>query len=132
VHPQQVVTSGSITLQHSASKVHVGLPYVSDMETLEINSPNGNILDKTKLINGVGLLVENTVTVWAGPDADNLREYKARSTEAYGAPTALHDGLIEIDTIATWSKQGRVFIRNSSPLPVSILAVIPDVTAGGR
>ncbi len=132
VHPQRTVSSGSITLNRAYSKVHVGLPFTSDIETLEVNAPNGNILDRAKIINSVGMIVEDTVTVWAGPDADNLREYKARSTEAYGAPTALHDGLIEIDTIATWSKQGRVFIRNSSPLPVSILAVIPDVTAGGR
>jgi len=132
VHPQRTVSSGSITLDRAYSKVHVGLPFTSDIETLEVNAPNGNILDRAKIINSVGMIVEDTVTVWAGPDADNLREYKARSTEAYGAPTALHDGLIEIDTIATWSKQGRVFIRNSSPLPVSILAVIPDVTAGGR
>lgn len=132
IHPQCVVTSGSITLNRAYSTVHVGLPIVSDLETLEVNASQGNILDKTKLINSVGLLVENTVTVWAGSDADHLYEYKGRSTEAYGAPTSLKDGLLEIPITTNWSKQGRVFIRNSSPLPVSILAVIPDVTAGGR
>lgn len=132
VHPQQVVTSGSITLQHSASKVHVGLPYVSDMETLEINSSGSNLLDRAKLINHVGLMVEDTVTVFAGPDATHLHEYKGRSVEVYGAPNALKDGLMEIPISASWSKQGRVFVRNSDPLPISILAVIPDVTGGGR
>ena len=132
VHPQRTVSSGSITLNRAYSTVHIGLPYISDMETLEVNASGGNILDRSKLINSVGLIVEDTVTVLAGPDADHLHEYKGRSTEVYGAPSSLKDGLLEIPITATWSKQGRVFVRNTNPLPVSILAIIPDVTTGGR
>ena len=34
VHPQKVVSSGSITLDRAASVVHLGLPYESDLNTL--------------------------------------------------------------------------------------------------
>jgi hypothetical protein len=125
VAPPQVVTSGAITLSHSASVVHVGLPYDSDIETLEINASGGNILD-------VGLIVQDTVTVFCGPDADHLHEYKGRAVETYGEANQMKSGLMEVPIAAMWSKQGRVFIRNSDPLPVSILAVIPDITMGGK
>lgn len=132
VVPQQVVTSGAITLPHSASVVHVGLPFVSDMETLELNEAGGKLLDRAKLINSVGLIVQDSVTVFAGPDTDHLHEYKGRSTELYGEANQMKSGLMEIPISATWSKQGRIVVRNSDPLPVTILAVMPDVTLGGK
>lgn len=130
--PQQIVTSGAVTLAHAASVVHIGLPYTSDLETLEVNVSGNNLLDRAKLITSVGLLVEDTASVWVGPDEDHLYEHKGRTVTNYGDAVNLMTGLVEVPTAATWSKQGRVFVRNSDPLPSSILAIIPDVTTGGK
>ena len=66
-----------------------------------------------------------------GPDTSHLSEYKQRKTENYDAPADLKSGLLDIRIAATWSKDGHVVVRQDSPLPVSILAIIPEVSTGG-
>jgi hypothetical protein len=129
--PQQVVTSGTVTLPQAAGVVHIGLPITADFETLDISVAGQNLRDKQKLINHVSLIVEESTGIWCGPDADHLTEYKQRSTENYDQSTGLANEIIDLRIQATWNKQGRVFVRQAKPLPVTILAVIPEVTAGG-
>lgn len=131
VHPQRVVTAGAITLDRTASKVHVGLPYVSDFETLPIASAQADIRDKKKIINHVSLIVENSRGIWAGPDADHLVEAKREAFTAYTDTKLQTTGLLDLRIQATWNKNGNVFTRQVDPLPMSILNVIPEVTYGG-
>jgi hypothetical protein len=119
--PQTVVISGQVTLQQAATKVHIGLPIQADFETLEIKE-----LDKKKIINFVSLIVNQSTGIMAGPDPDHLMAVKATNQ-----PNSV-TGETEVSIPATWSKSGRIFVRQDNPLPVSILAVIPDVTLGGR
>lgn len=131
VHPQQVVTSGTVTLQYCASVVHIGLPYTADMKTLPLSVQGQQIRDKQKLIAKVKMICEESVGVFAGPDANHLMEYKQRSTENYDEAIAPATGMFEVSTIAEWNENGVVMIRQSDPLPLTVLAIIPDVTIGG-
>lgn len=132
VHPQATVSAGSINLQYAAVVVHAGLPITADIETLAITIQNQEtILDKKKLITALRLLVENTRGLQIGPDAAHLNEIKQRATEHYDQPTTAATGIIEERIPATWSKDGRVFIRQDDPLPATVLGVIPDATIGG-
>lgn len=128
---QQVVESGTVTLDRAYGRVHIGLPYDCDFETLPLSVQGQNIRDKMKVIPKVTLLCEESRGVFAGPDANNLFEYKQRATETYDEAITPATGLFEINTAATWDKNGVVFVRQSDPLPLTILAVIPDVTLGG-
>jgi len=129
--PQQVVTGGAVTLEYPAAVVHIGLPIEADFETLDITAAGQNLRDKQKIINHVSLIVEEAANIWVGPDADHLTEYKQRSTESYDESTRLASGNIDLRIQATWNKNGRLFIRQSKPLPLTILAVIPEVSVGG-
>jgi len=132
VHPQRTVSTGSIELQYAAVVVHVGLPITADVETLGITIQNQEtILDKKKLITALRLMVENTRGLEVGPDPDHLLEIKQRSTENYDEPTAATTGMMETAIPAAWSKDGRCFIRQSDPLPATILGIIPDAIVGG-
>ena len=126
-----VVVNGTVTLPNPAGVVHIGLPIESDIETLDITSAQNNMRDKQKLINHVSLIVEESTGIWCGPDAAHLTEYKQRSTENYDQPTGLTNGLIDLRIQATWNKSGRIFVRQDKPLPVTILAAMPDVSLGG-
>ena len=126
-----LVVNGTVTLPNPAGVVHIGLPIESDLETLDITSAQNNMRDKQKLINHVSLIVEESTGIWCGPDADHLTEYKQRSSENYDQPTGLTNGLIDLRIQATWNKNGRIFVRQDKPLPVTILAAIPDVNLGG-
>lgn len=130
VSAQQVVTGGAITLPFPGAVVHVGLPIISDLETLSISAPSQNVRDKQKIITHVSMIVEESVGISAGPDADHLTEYK-QFRDSYDAPPSEVNEIIDLRIQATWSKTGRVFVRQDKPLPITILAVIPDVSMGG-
>lgn len=124
----QVVVGGSITIPRAASKIHVGLPYDSDLETLSIEVTGApTLVAKPKLVRGVNILVESSRGLMAGTDVDNLREWKQRGTELMGNPTDIFTGVVEVNLSSTYNDNGRVFIRQSSPLPLSILSITPTL-----
>ena len=91
-----------------------------------------NILDKKKLINKVSLICAASRGIWAGPDSGHLMEYKDQSgVLGTGEPIPMQTGLFEILTPSAWGKNGVVVVQQPDPLPLSILAVIPDVAIGG-
>ena len=133
VHPQRVVTGGSVSLQEAAGIAHVGLQYVSDAETLDLELKNANetVQDKKIAVTGLIVRVEESRGIFAGKDKNHLYECKTDRDE-YEPPIELLTGQADIPISNDWQGKGRVFIRQSDPLPLSILAVIPEVTIGGR
>ncbi|WP_060545739.1 hypothetical protein [Pseudomonas sp. NBRC 111136] len=132
VIPQQVVTGGAVTLDSPTLVVHIGLPITGDFETLDITLQNNQaFLGSKKRLNQVVVLCQESRGIFAGPDADNLDEFKQRAGENYGAPIELLTGRAEMDIPCKWDTEGRLFIRQSDPLPLTILGVMPNVRAGG-
>ncbi len=132
VIPQKVVTGGSVTLDSPTLVVHIGLPITGDFETLDITLQNNqSFLGSKKRINQVVVLCQESRGIFAGPDADHLDEFKQRAGENYGEPIELLTGRAEMDIPCKWDTEGRLFIRQSDPLPLTILGVMPNVQAGG-
>jgi hypothetical protein len=128
----QVVTNGSIALVQPASRVHIGLAFTSDIETLNIEAGNqGTAQGKLKAISEVTMRVEKTRGLWAGPSEENLTEIKQRTDERYGDAIRMTTGDINITLVPEWNKNGRLFVQQSRPLPATILAVVPKVAIGG-
>lgn len=129
------VTNGIATLDKPYGVVHVGLPYISDLETLDVDTPNGeSIADKYKIVGSVTLFVEETRGVWVGskpPSNDvinpleDLIEYKIRAEEDYDSPVELKTDKIGVNIRAEWNSNGRVFIRQIDPIPSTILSISP-------
>lgn len=128
------VTNGQITLPEAYSKVQVGLPYISDLETLDIDGAGPTMADRKKNISKVTVHVEKTRGLWVGaePPTDDdddplegLTEIKARDMEGYDEAVDLTDGTMEVIIRSEWNSNGRIFIRQVDPLPMSILAVTP-------
>lgn len=133
VHPQREVLNGEISLQEPAGIVHAGLPYFSDMETLDLELKNANetVLDKRIAVTSLTILVEESRGILAGTDKNHLYENKFER-DTYELPIDLLTGRAEIAIANKWEGNGRIFIRQADPLPLSVLAVIPEVTIGGR
>lgn len=126
------VTSGAVTADWHGVVVHIGIPITADIETLPLSIPQGEtIRDRPKNINKVDLIVQETRGLMAGPDADNLYEQVARTTEAYNDPAAAVTGLVEIAIDGDYRNDSRVLIRQSEPLPATICGMIVHVDAGG-
>jgi hypothetical protein len=133
VHPQRVVTSGSVTLDQASSKVQIGLPIVSDLQTLpwaaQIDAAFGQ--GRYKNVNKIWLRVYASSGIFAGPDANNLTEAKQRTNEPYGSPPALKSQEVEIVISPSWNDSGQVFIRQSDPLPLTAVSITLEVSIGG-
>lgn len=139
------VENGQVTLPGSYSEISVGLPYISDLELLDIDTAQGESLaDRNMLVNKVTLKVEKTRGMLVGPAApdddeedplQNLDEPKLREDEPLDDPTDLKTGNVDLVIAGKWSKGGKVFVRQIDPLPMSILSVTPHLTyarAGGN
>jgi len=130
VHPQRVVSSGSITLDHAASTVQVGLPITADIKTLpaalQIDGALGQ--GRSKNVNKAWVRVYRSSGIFVGPDASNLTEAKQRTTEPYGTPPALKSEEIGVLTTPAWSDSGQVFIRQSDPLPLTVTALTLELS----
>jgi len=128
-----VVASGAITLTTPASRVHAGLPYLSDLETLdlELNLAAGTTQGKLLKVSNVQFRFLNSRGGWIGPDEDHLDEITQRTNEPMGSPIELQSGFYKQPITGSYSEGGRVFFRQIDPLPVTILAVIPSVSIGG-
>ena len=120
------VSSGAITLPNAASRVHVGLSYTSDLETLnpEVTTSNRATLQSNKQrITNVTVRVDKTRGISIGPESTKLTEMKQ-------GLTTLTTGDLAMSIRPIWGTNGRVFIRQPSPLPMTILAVVPDIDVG--
>lgn len=133
---REVSLAGQVTLDEPGVLVHVGLPYVSDFETLEVNVPGAESPRlRNKLIKRIGLIVQDTRSIFAGPDFDHLDEYESRgnesiTTENMLAPPPLLQETVEQWIQADWTGKGRVCVRQSDPLPMGLLGVLVDSEFG--
>lgn len=128
------VESGAITLPNAASVVHVGLPYTATLKTLDLDlgavQGLGTVQGRAKSVSEVVLRVEETRGIWIGPSEDNLVEYKQRATEAWNEAIRLYTGDIHITPHWDWTDGGNVIVKQFDPLPMTILAIMPDITIG--
>ena len=130
VEPAQTVRGGSITLQAPARKVHVGLAYSCDFQTvplsLEASAAMGQGLNKS--VNAWSLRVLQSSGVASGPSFTKLRDYPQRTaSDAYGVAPAMVSGVIQMKLDPMWSQDGAVCVRQAAPLPLTILSLSPEV-----
>jgi len=132
VHPQRVVTGGAITLNQAASKVHIGLPITADINTLPVTMYTDGAFSqgRVKNVNKAWLRVYRSSGIFIGPDADNLTEVKQRTTEPYGSPPELKTEEIDLMIPPTWGDGGQVYVRQSDPLPLTIVNLTLEVVLG--
>ena len=132
VHPQRVVTSGAITLDQAASKVHIGLPITADLQTLPVAMQIDNAFGqgRAKNVNRVWLRVYRSSGIFVGPSLDLLAEAKQRTTETYGSPPELKSEEIQIMVPPSWGDSGQVYVRQSDPLPLTIASLTLEVAMG--
>jgi len=134
VHPQRVVTGGVVSLDIEASTVHVGLPIEADLQTLPmaLNLKDGSFGQGAyKNVNKVWLRVYRSSGIFVGPSADKLVEAKQRTNEPYGSPPGLKTEEVPIVLSPGWADSGQVFVRQSDPLPLTIVSMTAEVALGG-
>jgi hypothetical protein len=135
-----VAPDGSLTLDQPYSVIYVGLPMVSDFETLDMETAFGEtIISKRKKVSRIALHLYQTRTLFAGsenPDTNQLNtandplyqlfELQTGENRAnYDQPPELITSQDYVHVDSEWNKNGRIFIRDVDPVPSTILAVSP-------
>lgn len=137
----KTVTSGSITLDRAASKIHIGLSYLPVIELLDIDVPSSteSIKSQSVSVSKVTVEVQKSRGGFVGGRVDEnsgqevtFQEFKPRfASDGYDA-IRLKTFKQEVFIDPLWSKGGGVRIEQRAPLPLNILSVIPQVDVGGN
>jgi len=127
-HPDKVVSSGSITLDFSATNVHIGLGYTSTLQTMRIDAggTEGTSQAKTKRIHEVTLRLFRTVGVEVGSSTSELDRIPFRSSaDAMDSALALFTGDKEVEFRGGFDTDGFIVVRQSQAMPMTILSIMP-------
>lgn len=132
------VANGRITLPGNTARavIQIGLPYYSDLQTLDIDRPDQEAkAGRMKLVGSVLVHVANSIGGFVGGappsnDAVDPKEgldeldYKDVDTLVDADPVTSTE-VVDEDIQGRWNDNGRVFIRQMDPLPLTVLAVMP-------
>ena len=139
----QIVSGGTIILSSAASVVHVGLPYQSDFQTLnlDLSLRDGSSQPRPMKVSNVTFRLLNTRGGYIGPDENNLYEAftTANLSSAYYLFAPIGNGVAKLYNVdyrallgGEYSRGGRIFYRQTEPLPVTISAIVPEVTVSSQ
>lgn len=126
------VTDGAVTLPHEASEIHVGLPYTSSLAPMgvELAGESGTSVGRTKTMAKVVVRFSFTVGGQIGPSLDYMDSLKF-TPETYGQPITpeeIQD--YEFLPPGNYSSDGSFYIVQDQPLPMTVLALMPEFTIG--
>ena len=127
-HPNRTVSSGSITLSRLSSKVKVGLPYTSVLQTMRIDagSQDGTSQAKTKRIYDVAIRLYESIGVEVGPSLSNMEEIPFRSSaNNMDEAIPVFTGDKSVEFRGNYETDGYIFVRQTQPLPLTILSIYP-------
>lgn len=130
VGPLTVDNLGSLPLglPDGASVVHVGVLFEPEIETLDPSTGEGRA--KQKNIVWIGFEVLETRGLSVGPDFGHLVPWKQRKVaDNYGPPGVATD-LVRVDVKGKWGVSARACLRQTLPLPVTILGLTFEVDSG--
>jgi len=127
-HPNVTVSSGQITLARSSTKVKVGLPYTSLLQTMRIDAgaQNGTSQSKTKRIYEITARLYESIGIEVGPDLNNMERIPFRSSaNAMNSGISVFTGDKEIEFRGNYETDGFIFVRQTQPLPLTVLSLYP-------
>jgi len=129
-HPDRTVTNGSITLARSSTKVKVGLPYTSILQTMRIDagSQNGTSQAKTKRIYNITVRLYESIGVEVGPNLSNMEAIPFRSSaQLMDTAIPVYTGDKEVEFRGNYETDGYIYVRQTQPLPLTVLSLYPEL-----
>lgn len=129
-HPDKTVSGGSVTLDRSASIVHIGYGFTSRLQTMrpEAGGGNGTAQGKLKRVHKIVLRLLRTLGGKYGPSFSSLSEILFRTgSDLMDAPPPLFTGDKELPFGSDWDRDGYVCIEQTQPLPMTIVAIMPHM-----
>jgi hypothetical protein len=129
-HPTKIVSSGSITLDRASTDVKIGLGYNSILQTMRLDagSQNGTSQAKTKRIYEITIRLYESIGVEVGENLNNMERIPFRTSADVmdqGLPPFTGDKTVEFR--GNYETDGFIFVRQTQPLPLTVLSLYPDL-----
>jgi hypothetical protein len=125
-HADKAVSSGAVSLDLSATTAAVGLGYTSNLQTLrlESGSVDGTSQGKPKRIHHITLRLFRTVGLEVGSSSDDVDRVPFRdSSMAMDTAVELFTGDKDIEFAGGFEEDERIYVRQTQPLPLTVLAL---------
>ena len=127
-HPDKTVSGGGVTLDFPITSGAVGFGYTSEMQTmrLESGSQDGTSQGKPKRIHDITVRFHETVGAEVGTESGNAdRIFFRDSSMNMDQAVPLFTGDKEIEFDGGFVDGDRIYVRQSQPLPMTVLALYP-------
>lgn len=123
----KTVTGNQIVLDTPVTIAHAGLPYVSDLQTLPVTlQVDGFGQGRNYNVNKAWVRVFQTAGVKVGPSSDKLV-----AANPYVTTPQLQESTIQVLVTPSWQADGQVYIRQTEPLPMTVVGLTFEVSVGG-
>lgn len=131
VHPVQNVIGGNITISPCAKKIEVGLAYTSDLTIMRPEVPIGGQSSMPTKLSWVRIVVKllDTLGMKLGTKSGEEIIPFRTAADCMGSAPALFSGDKEIGHLG-WD-DGKVIVRQTQPLPSTVLAITGILDVGG-
>ena len=132
---QTVNGNGVLTLPNSqsAALIHVGEPYIAEIETLDIDDNNDPVTGLPLQIGNMLLRFELCRTFATGRTRSSTDLYTRSDLseeEDFDIQIGGLQGIVDQLQHPAWNRRGRMIVRSRDPFPWKLSAVIPQVEAG--
>jgi hypothetical protein len=128
VHPDRTVSGGGVDLTFGTTTAAIGYGYSSNLQTLRIESGSvdGTSQGKPKRIHAITVRLHETVGAEVGNSAGELdRIYFRDSSMAMDTAVPLFTGDKDIEFPGGFDDDDRIYVRQTQPLPLTVLALFP-------
>lgn len=133
VFKELTVSAGVLNLPGPAAIIHVGLPYETYMETLELDVQEVSGQYRQRSVNEITINLENSRGVWAGSSISDEELYlippRSSADNMFDANSPL-DGPYTVPSHVAWAPTCGVRVESRDPLPLKVLNIIPDIVYG--
>tara|TARA_B100000678_G_scaffold78994_1_gene65446 strand:- start:120 stop:2396 length:2277 start_codon:yes stop_codon:yes gene_type:complete len=127
-HPNKTVSSGSITLDRSVTKAHIGLGFDSTLQTMRVDAggTEGTAQGKIKRIHDITLRLFRTVGIQVGSSESEIDRIPFRSSaDDMDTALSMFTGDKELEFRGGFDNDGFIVVKQNQPLPTTVLAIFP-------
>lgn len=120
--------SGEVTLTNYGNKIHLGLHKASILKPNKpfVTGETGTSRGKRQRISSLVISFYETFGAMVGPDKDNLKVVPFGT----GIQPTLFTGDKDFHMGGDWGTEPNVVISQELPLPMTVLAIVPEITIG--
>ena len=125
-----VVTAGRVTLPQAASRVIVGVPYVSKARNMPLAIQGEVIENKVKNITHIVMRLRKSRGLKGGTALDALYPVKPQMHPLLGEANKAQDGSYTLAVEPIWGVDSSAYFVQDEPLPVTILGYVLETEIG--